>query len=687
MKKLSYLLGLLGLAGMLFIASCSDDDDDPPPAAPTVSDPSDVTVQIGTSVDITFSIQAPGGFQSASATPAGATVSSSPVAGALTGNVVVTFTAGTSAGTENVQLTVTDQNNRTGTGSVTVTISESAVPTIADIPPTANVEAGDVLGPVTASLGADDGLASLTITKNGEPFGDVINYSGETSTTQEFSYTPTPLEAGTEITFEFTVEDSDGQKASATHVLTVDFTTITDNDLGTAVYDWVNTRAYLVDGLVFLESGGRLNIQEGTIIKFVQTPTDAGDNTSALFITAGAQIFAEGTATDPIIFTAENDDFEEGVLLPTDNEQWGGLIILGNAPAERGGATSGIQIEGIDSGEPRGAYGGNNAADNSGILRYVSIRYSGVGFEPGNELQGLTLGGVGNGTTIEFIDVFSSADDGVEIFGGTVNIKYVSVAFSTDDDFDFDLGWRGNGQFLFSLMLPGTSSDAYDHSGEWDGASPDDATLFSAPNISNWTAIGPGQAVPAGGRDRALLLRENFAGKVMNSIFEDYPGQAITVEDLKSESVPQSGTFDVDDTNDSYANIGTPKGSFQLEILSNTWAQFAGYDAGQGVSSMVKPHSERNDAGDLLYSGEIADVVAELTNNNNKVETSAVLRGISRTADGGLDPRPSSADSDVTDPTTHGMEAVMYRGAFDPSKADIWLSGWSTLAKFGYLGN
>ena len=701
MKKLSYLFALLGLGGMLFIASCSDDDDDPPPAAPSVTAPSSgPTVQIGTSTEITFSMQAAGGFQSASATPAGAVVTTSPAVGALSGDVVVTFTAGTSGGTETVTLTVTDQNNLTGQASVDVTVSESAIPAIAGVPPAANIEAGDELGPVIVELTAEDGLAKLTITKNGEPFAEV-DYNGETSMNYEFRYTPTPEEASRTIpgndeqapipaetiTFEFVVEDNDEDTDSFTHELTVDFTLIRDDDIQSGTYDWVNTRAYLLEGLVFLESGGRLNIEEGTIVKFIQSPADEiGDNTSALIIAKGAQIFAEGTSDEPIILTAELDDFEEGNLLPTDNTQWGGLVVLGDAPVEKDGATTNIQIEGIDSGEPRGIYGGSTAGDDSGIIRYVSIRYSGVGLEPGNEIQGLSLGGVGNGTTIEYVDIFSSADDGIEIFGGTVNIKYVSVAFSTDDDFDFDLGWRGNGQFLFSLMLPGSSSEAYDHAGEWDGASPDDASLFSAPNISNWTAIGPGQNLPQEGRERALLLRENFAGKVMNSIFEDYPGEGITVEDVKAESVPGSGNFDDDDPNDSYATIGTPREGFQLEILNNTWAQFAQADAVAGVSSLVQANTVRDDAEQILYTGETADVVAELEDNSNKL-MGAVLMGISRTADGGLDPRPSAADPDVADPTGLGMDAVTYRGAFDPSASDTWLSGWSTLAKFGYLGN
>ena len=124
-----------------------------------------------------------------------------------------------------------------------------------------------------------------------------------------------------------------------------------------------------------------------------------------------------------------------------------------------------------------------------------------------------------------------------------------------------------------------------------------------------------------------------------------------------------------------------------MEILNNTWAQFAEADAVAGVSSLVQANTVRDNAEQLLYTGETADVEAELADNGNKLATMSALQGISRTADGGLDPRPSAADSDVTDPTGYGMDAVTYRGAFDPSASDTWLSGWSTLAKFGYLGN
>jgi hypothetical protein len=350
-------------------------------------------------------------------------------------------------------------------------------------------------------------------------------------------------------------------------------------------------------------------------------------------------------------------------LGPGENQQWAGLILLGRAPAEKGGASE-IQIEGIDSGEPRGIYGGTDPADDSGVLTYVSIRYTGFALNgvAGDEIQGLTLGGIGSGTTLDYIDIFSSADDGIEIFGGTVNISHISVAFSTDDDFDFDLGWRGHGQFLFALM--GDQTIGFDHSGEWDGADPDDADLFSAPNIYNATFIGPGTG--ASGRDKAILMRENFAGKLGNSILEDFPGKGIEVQDL--------GDGSGDLPNDSYERLTTPVGDYQIEITNNTWANFA--DA-TDLSSLVKASS-----GDGGYAGQTADVEAELADNANKYSATGVLGGISRTPNGGLDPRPLTEDTEVAT-VPEGLQQVDYRGAF--SSSENWLEGWSTLSKLGYM--
>ena len=439
--------------------------------------------------------------------------------------------------------------------------------------------------------------------------------------------------------------------------------TITDADLVAGeTYDWTADNQYLLDGLVYVEEGATLNIAAGTVVKFKLAPSNT-DLTSALFITRGAKIMAEGTAEAPIIFTSEQDDLTGTTLTPQDNAKWGGVVLLGKAPAEKGGITDAIQIEGIPSEEGRGQYGGTVADDNSGVLKYVSIRYTGVGFKAGDELQGLTLGGVGSGTTIDYVDIFSSADDGIEIFGGTVNIKHVSVAFATDDDFDFDLGYRGTAQFLFSIMR--SDAEGYDHAGEWDGADPQDATLFSQPNIFNATFIGPGQE--ATGRDKAILARENFAGTFANSILVDFPAQGIEVQDLTPGSV----------ASDSYKQLIDG----QLIIANNTWSKFNSFTT---MAELVKVTSKNGDDEAQQPDDPTGSTIADnLVAAKNTVVADVVVAGISRTADKGLDPRPTAEDADVY-AVPAGLEAVAYRGAFSAT-GPTWLAGWTTLSKFGYL--
>ncbi len=439
---------------------------------------------------------------------------------------------------------------------------------------------------------------------------------------------------------------------------------ITDADLVAGqTYNWTADNEYLLTGLVYLEEGGVLNIEAGTTIRFEEDTASFGDNTSALIITKGAKINATGTAESPIVFTAEADTVNS-TLLPSDNGKWGGLVILGNAPASLKGATTNIQIEGIPSTETRARYGGNVAEDNSGTLKYVSIRYTGIGFAPGDELQGLTLGGVGSGTTLDYIDIYSSGDDGIEIFGGTVNISHISVAFATDDSFDFDLGWRGTAQFLFALQ----GAFGQDHAGEWDGADPDDAPLFSAPLIYNATFVGPGQGVD---QPIAVIMRDAFAGKFANSIIQDYPGIGIEVEDINGEI-------------DSYARLVMPVDGFQVEILNNTWAQFGG---ATDVASLVRPTIVKDNADtpeDETFQGVGTEVVNELQANDNVYSAASVLTSVSRDANGGLDPRPAAQMAAVTASFPPGLQSVTYRGAFEPGQP-TWIAGWSTLAQFGFL--
>ena len=201
---------------------------------------------------------------------------------------------------------------------------------------------------------------------------------------------------------------------------------------------------YVLNGLVFVASNETLNIEAGTVIK---GKPGAGASASALVVAKGGTINANGTAADPIIMTYESDNGTP--QLSNVKGQWGGLIILGNAGLNSSPGST--QIEGIPTNEPRGIYGGSNDSDNSGIIRYVSIRHGGTDIGAGNEINGLTLGGVGSGTTIEYIEVVANKDDGVEFFGGTANTKYLITAYCGDDSFDYDEGFRGKGQFWVTV--------------------------------------------------------------------------------------------------------------------------------------------------------------------------------------------------------------------------------------------
>lgn len=221
---------------------------------------------------------------------------------------------------------------------------------------------------------------------------------------------------------------------------------ISDNITSDAT--WTSDKTYQLSGRIAVTDGATLTIEPGTVIK---GESGTGANSSALVIARGSKIMAEGTADAPIIFTSlsdeiTTDDIKAGNFaspnLDADvNGHWGGLIVLGKAPISVDGDEA--QIEGIPASDPNGAYGGDKADDNSGVLKYISIRHGGTLIGSGNEINGLTLGGVGSGTIIENIEVVANLDDGIEWFGGTVNVKNVVVWAVGDDGIDTDQAWKG----------------------------------------------------------------------------------------------------------------------------------------------------------------------------------------------------------------------------------------------------
>ena len=199
---------------------------------------------------------------------------------------------------------------------------------------------------------------------------------------------------------------------------------------------WYSDTAYEMAGKVVVDSGATLTIQPGTLIK---SREGQGSLSTALIVARGGMIDAQGTVDSPIVFTSIYDNGTN--LDESDMGLWGGIVILGNAPISADAIPA--NIEGVPVNEGFGLYGGDYQMDNSGILKYISIRHAGALLGDGNELNGLTLGGVGRGTTIDHIEVVANLDDGIEFFGGCVNASNLLVWAQGDDAFDVDQGYFG----------------------------------------------------------------------------------------------------------------------------------------------------------------------------------------------------------------------------------------------------
>ncbi len=247
---------------------------------------------------------------------------------------------------------------------------------------------------------------------------------------------------------------------------------------------WTNDNIYELNQKVVVQDGVTLTIEAGTIIK---GKPGTGSLASALIIARGAKINAEGTSTSPIIFTSSSDNIDAGQTAGTNlNESnrglWGGLIILGNAPCSFKGDLTEVQIEGIPADDTFGLYGGTIADDDSGILRYVSIRHGGALIGEGNEINGLTLGGVGSKTVIDNIEVVANVDDGIEFFGGTVNATNLLVWAQGDDGLDIDQAYSGTIDNAVVIL-----GDASDHALEIDGR---EGTATGSFTLTNVTLMG-----------------------------------------------------------------------------------------------------------------------------------------------------------------------------------------------------
>lgn len=370
---------------------------------------------------------------------------------------------------------------------------------------------------------------------------------------------------------------------------------------------------YVLRDAVFVKDGVTLTIEPGVTIY--------GENATngTLIVAQGGKIMAEGTADAPIVMTSDAKIGERG------RGQWGGLIINGRAPTNQG----------ITFGEgDTGAFGGDNPADSSGVLRYVRIEYAGIEFSADNELNGIAFQGVGSGTVVEYVQVHMNQDDGIEMFGGTVNLKYALVTGARDDSFDWTDGWTGKGQFWVAQQY----GDDADNGFENDNSSKNnEATPRSAPTIYNVTLVGD----PSGPEsDNGMLIREGAAGTYANFIVTGFTKVGLDVNNESSHKQTDDGKLVV--KNSIFFSNG--KGNFGDEKDDD------GFDEAAWAKGLGNVETDPN--------------LKDAFNKDNP------------------DFRPSDGTSSVSvaSPPSDGFfDAVNFIGGVSPS--NNWTTGWTTSAR------
>ncbi len=439
---------------------------------------------------------------------------------------------------------------------------------------------------------------------------------------------------------------------------------------------------YILDQSMYVADGQDLYIQPGTVIKANQAPT--GTNAYTLVVSRGGQIWANGSQSCPIIFTAAADPLD-GSYAVTNRGKWGGLIILGRArnnvrngdlrdggpnPSSSITGTDGVGlIEGLLAGDSRNFYGApigsENDNDNSGVLRYVSVRHGGQIIGTANEVNGITFGSVGRGTKVEFVEASSNLDDGLEFFGGTVDVKYASAAFCDDDYVDYDQDYRGRIQFFYGLQGPdnsGGTNNQGDNGMECDGddgpgntAPKSNPTIYNATIIGRWTATG-------GSGDEAIESRREALGKIINSVFANFRS-GISLSDVAVTNW-NAGTFEVKNctfqTRADQTNAGDPvNDTFKRVRINGGNASAADYTKFTADGNLTVGFNTLIDA---------SFAISPLTSN---------------TVTDRVNPVPAAgataAQSTITAPIDDFFTAVKYRGAFEPG-AEPWTKGWTAVA-------
>ncbi len=470
---------------------------------------------------------------------------------------------------------------------------------------------------------------------------------------------------------------------------------------------WLSSNTYVLTKVIYVTNGATLTIQPGTVIRGEPESSPGAFDPGTLVIARGSKIVANGTQTNPIIFTDLLDDQVPGGagVDPSYsswsqlNGQWGGLVLLGDtyiAVNTLGGpdVNRDNQIEGLTA-AALGRYGGGDDEDDSGSISFISIRYGGFNLSAANEINGLTLGGVGRQTDVHHIEALNIKDDAFEFFGGTVNTKYMAAISPGDDGFDYDEGFRGKGQFWFLVQtdMGGSLESGFSDKGaEQDGGlSPDGSQPYSIPTICNATYVGLGTAGGAyvnKARNTALIFRDNAGGRYYNSVFVEFAGAGVIIEQEGGGAAINSAQRFATPYTSYSPNAGAPfypgptEGN-QLELKHNLW-----YQSGAGW-----PNISPTAAADVQTAGggNVASVgdQAFLAGNTNSVVTVNPITTLTRVAGAAgrphiitsIDPRPAAGSpalsSDFVCEADGFFTPVAYKGAF--SAANNWMLGWTAV--------
>ena len=477
---------------------------------------------------------------------------------------------------------------------------------------------------------------------------------------------------------------------------------------------WTANNTYNLQTQIYVLPGATLTIEPGTVIA-----SDTGLGGS-LAVCKGAQIFVNGTRDLPVIMTSKADvatwtggDPKTGTWRAACNE-WGNLTIMGAgyiSANNHGGTTSNVPtpsasnvnaMEGLVAafpGDPKVLYGGGNDDDDSGSITYLSLRYGGKVVGLNNELNGLSMGGIGRATEVNHIDIMNNVDDGIETWGGTVNYKYVNVWNVGDDSFDADQGWRGKAQF--GLLVTGysvvaaTGSGVGDHNFEVDGAEDSDWQPVTTSTIYNFTCIEQ-PTNPRGQVD----WRDNARVQYRNCIFMDAGGEVVKFDNVDGDGAHGygfNGTL-------SWVNTWlTPYNA--VPPMPNDPANPAAFYQSQtsGLLAEISDSVFFRNLNANAYTEATARGVFDPSKNNvltagfNPADAPivSITRGSPVTAPGysilpviGLDPRPANAAlvSVGSAPNDGFFTPAQYRGAFAPGAQD-WLCGWTACSAFGYVAN